>query len=161
MKNYRLLLGIILLLLIGACEKEDIQQSNSSNETLIFGLSYGFCLGDECVRLFKIEDGELFAEAGVERLRLDEPIPFQTEALPEQDYERALPLLNDFPELLTTAQDTIYGSPDAADQGSIFLQWQSEDINRFWLLDTRVDALPEELRNYAERVKTITEELSE
>ena len=161
MRNYWLFLGIVLLFLVSACEKETIQKSNEQEATLIFGLSNGFCLGDVCVRLFKIEDGTIRADDGVERLRLDEPIPFQSTALPEADYERALPLLDDFPELLTTAQDTVYGIPDAYDQGSIFIQLQSDEVDRFWLLDTNVDALPEELQSYATRVKAITNELSE
>lgn len=151
----------IALLLATACGDDDVLNLDAnSSDTLIFGIAYGFCAGDECVRLFKLEDEELY-KTNFERLVAGEPIDFDDTPLSEADYELANPLRRQIPDALLTTRDTILGIPDAYDQGTIYIEVENENESRYWLLDTNVEALPVNIQPYAEQVTDVWRQLIE
>ncbi|MEL6718443.1 MAG: hypothetical protein AAFO82_12130 [Bacteroidota bacterium] len=160
MKNISLFGLIVVFLLSSAmsCEKDEVQELET-DATLIFGIVYGFCQGD-CAQLFKLEGEELFEDDGVDRLQLEEVIQFKDIPRSTADYELAIPLRTDFPESLIGRTDTIIGIPNAYDQGGIYLQYQDDITDRFWYIDTNLEALPEELRPYIDKVKKVWAELT-
>lgn len=160
MKNISILALVVLFLLSSAmsCEKDEIQKLET-DATLIFGLVYGFCQGD-CAQLFKLEGDNLYEDDGIDRLQAEQPLLFKETPLSSADYNLAISLRSDFPESLLNNQDTIIGIPNAYDQGGIYIEYKDDEIDRFWMLDTNLDALPEDLRPYADRVKDVWEELT-
>ena len=154
-------IAIMVLLFATACNDEDISDLNVNNsDTLTFGVVYGFCFGDECVQLFKLEDDELY-KTNFERFVAEEPINFDGAPLPEADYELANPLRQQFSDALLNTRDTILGIPDAYDQGGIFIQLETDNVSRYWMLDTNIEALPTEVQPYAKQVFDVWLELTE
>lgn len=142
-----------------SCEKDEVQELESET-TLVFGLVYGFCQGD-CAKLFKLEGDNLYEDDGINRLQPEEPLLFKEEPLSNTAYDLAASLRSEFPESLINNPDTIIGIPNAYDQGGIYIEYKDGINDRFWMLDTNLDALPENLRPYANRVKDIWSELTQ
>ena len=161
MKNISILALAAIFLLSSAmsCEKDEIQELEN-DATLIFGLVYGFCQGD-CAQLFKLEGDNLYEDDGIDRLQAEQTLLFKETPRSSTDYDLAAVLRSDFPENLINNPDTIIGIPNAYDQGGIYIEYKDGETDRFWMLDTNLDALPENLRPYADRVKNIWSELTQ
>ncbi|MEN0049140.1 MAG: hypothetical protein AAF806_18925 [Bacteroidota bacterium] len=161
MRNISILALILVFLLSSAmsCEKDEVLESENDT-TLIFGLVYGFCQGD-CAQLFKLEGDNLYEDDGIDRLQAEQVLLFKETPLSNVKYDLATSLRSDFPASLINNPDTIIGIPNAYDQGGIYIEYQNGEVDRFWMLDTNLDALPEDLRPYADRLKEVWTELTQ
>ena len=138
------------------CDKEeDCCLPIPDDRSLIFGTYFGHCVGD-CAQLFKIDQGEIFPDEGVDRIIENEALIFGA-ALPMKDYDSAKFLLENFPGDLLNEEVNILGIPDAYDQGGIYLELVQGDSSRVWYLDSNISALPEYLQGYATDVLKTTE----
>ena len=136
---------------------DDIPEADIS---LVFGTYYGFCFGD-CADIYKLEEGQLFADKEIENFYefRDEELPFEADPRPEEDYSIAETLLETFPTRLFDEEEETLGIPDAHDQGGIYLEIRTPDRTQRWFLDTIAERLPEYLRDYAREVMEIVREL--
>ncbi len=112
---------------------------------LVFGLYYGECVGD-CATLLKLEDGKLYAdnieypfeivsdENGFFSHEI-ENISFKKQALPEEYYPVAKRLLSKFPGELLLVDEQVFGTPDAYDQGGLYLAMQINGKRKAWKID--------------------------
>ena len=155
---------VVLSVAFSGCAHLDpyfnLPDDGEEDTVLVFGTYYGFCLGD-CTHLYKLEDGQLFGDQGIDNLYLyaDRELPFQSEARPGEDYDRARILLDEFPNDLLGEEEETLGIPDAYDQGGIYLELRRGEATNRWYLDTNVEALPDYVQDYATMVKAIVEQL--
>ncbi|MEH0156018.1 hypothetical protein V6R21_17860 [Limibacter armeniacum] len=129
------------------------------DEQLVFGLYYGECLGN-CTHLYLIDNEMLYQDDSVTYI-IPEQVPFKPEALPSESYEMAKILLAEFPSALLNETDSIFGCPDCADQGGIFIRYSYGDKTRTFRIDTNDNDLPEYLIPYSNKVESITSSLSQ
>lgn len=152
-------------MIINSCyDDEGVTRSDSDPkvETLIFGKYFDKCQGNACVEIFKLQDGVLEED-------MSDVSPFKgyffmgdftefkgstvikTEALLE------------FPSGLLDTRDTYntIGQPNSADQGSIYLEYQNNDIHKQFIIDADTNNLPEYLREYIIKMKVIIGEIGE
>ncbi len=133
---------IICFLFLSSCAKEEIVNQDGS---FIFGIYFGFCV-DNCAHIYKYEDERVFPDI-IDRFALDALI-FSDDPDPDL-VSTAKELADNFPSALLNSDQEIYGCPDCADQGTIFLQREANGQVRSWFIDTRIqDDWPEELKEY-------------
>ena len=139
------------------CSKENNDPNTvDENTELIFGNYFGHCFGN-CVHLYKMKDGELFADL------MDQGNPaeatFGSTPLTNEKYQEAMPVMETFPEELLDEEKSTIGCPDCADQGGYFIQITRDGETRTWKLDTNQNSLPSYLKSYTNLIRETMEKL--
>ena len=159
MKYLHLILFIAVISFFGCSKESPGQKCETLVEGhLIFGTYYGECLGN-CAFLYKIENCLLY-EDDMESYYTDD-LSFNSDPLSQEDYELALDAEAMFPADLWNETDSVFGIPDAYDQGGIYIEKNNAGTIRKWHLDTNEEAIPEYLREYAALIKNLVLSLEE
>ena len=131
--------------------------NNSSDDYLIFGRFYGFCVGEECIEIFKITNSQIFEDQ-------NDNYPQQSgegnnfydgnfNELPNEAFSLANQIQGTFPlDLIAVESGTVFGQPDAADQGGIYVEYKWGDIHKYWVIDNAKNNVPEYLYDFMDEV---------
>ncbi len=152
----KLLIALCLCLPFMACTDDEKIVQFGEDDQLIFGTFYGECAGN-CTVLYKIQSGSLF-EDDVD-FGIPEVILFNDLPLSEADYLIAEELANTFPSDLTDSDKEVYGCPDCADQGGVYLELKQGDNTRKWRIDTRNDEQSAQILAYKARLFMVMDSL--
>ena len=135
------------LIFLFACKKD----SNVPKDADFVFTQYAcFCAGN-CVSGYKIAENKLYKGAG-ERCEI-ENLNYDSQALDAAKLALAEALRDAIPQMMLDAKQERYGCPDCADQGGYYVKLQTNDGARNWYLDTRKDALPDEVRGFVEKLE--------
>lgn len=163
MSNSKICIVLSLLLLWTSCKKDEDKISNckllSSDDYLIFGTYYGFCIGD-CASIYKLTTSELH-EDSIANFEKEKPISFKTQALPTSKLSTAAVLCDSFPlDRLFSEQETV-GCPDCHDQGVVYLELKKSGQVKKWYVDPDVNAdkVPAYLKTYIKELKAALDKL--
>ncbi len=131
-KVFSILFSLLLLTYI-SCKKNTIVLSDA--DYLIFGHFHGFCTGEKCIEIFRLEKDKLFEDT-------KDLYPSSTEfyngnyiELSHQKYANTKDLVNYFPNDLLNEAKTIIGMPDGGDWGGFYIEYNYNGVRKFWLLD--------------------------
>lgn len=140
---------IILGLLVGniSCNNDDaVNPKNYSY--LIFGHFYGECMGEGCVETFKLTDTQLFEDTNDnyfgENLNFIE--------LEHSKFELVKDLKNAIPSQLLDDNTPIFGCPDCADGGGLFIQYSKNGKAQSWRIDKIKSHVPDYLHAFMDQV---------
>lgn len=160
MKTFSKLILLSLAFMLTNCANEITRPENEecdcyylteSDDSFVFGKYFGFCMGEQCTNLYKIQDNQVFAD-NMERLMHPDDLVFKSEPLSNEKYQVAKAVLDAFPEgLLAETAETI-GCPDCADQGGYFIELKTNGETRRWYLDNFKDKLPAYLKTYTAQI---------
>ncbi len=154
MRNHILLL-LIIPLTFTSCEK-----LRSPKDYLVFGTFYGFCHGEMCTELFKLQDGVLYEDQKDGYPNYQEDFyDGDFKKLDGSDYEIAKHMLDDFPLKLLDETDVLFGCPDCADQGGFYLEYKVDGVHKYFVLDQFKDNVPAYARSYLDEVNRVVQEL--
>lgn len=141
---------LFLLLLVSfsvaGCKKEDDELGNG--DYLIFGTFYGFCEGETCIEIYKIDNKQLYEDQN-DNYSLNN---FDFEEINNNDYASVKELVEQFPEKLFDEPSTI-GCPDCTDQGGVFILYKKNGVKHEWRIDNFTDDLPNYIQEYTDLVK--------
>ncbi len=154
--THRFSLLIAIAALIFSCEEQD-SPGMSSEEYLVFGKFYGFCLGDNCVQIFKIESNQLSKNKLHQYPARNSFYPDTYDLLSNTKFESVSGLLDIFPDRLLNETDTIFGCPDCADQGGYYIEANFAEIRKFWIIDTSRSNVPEYLHPFLDEIDAAIE----
>ncbi len=138
-----------LLFLTSGCN-EDLKPSKSNY--LIFGHFYGECLGEQCIEIFRYEEGQLFEDSNDRYPNSTGFYVGKWERLSNQKFNDTKDLIDDFPMDLLNETNTVIGQPDAGDWGGLYIEYNFNGIRKFWLLDQKKDNVPAEYHIFIDRV---------
>ncbi|WP_417361414.1 hypothetical protein [Galbibacter sp.] len=139
-----------LLLLIGAfasCNNDDYIASNES-DYLIFGHFYGMCVGESCVETFMLTDTSLLEDTKDDYTGKE----FNFKKLSNSKFEQVKDLPDFLPNQLVNEKDSIFGCPDCADAGGLFVQYSENGNVKSWRIDQVKANVPEYLHNFMDKV---------
>ncbi len=127
---------------------ESTEEDALGEEYLLFGYYHGFCGGEECIEIFKLTDAQLYE-------LVDDPYPDAADfplsstivPLDSTLYEQVAFVKDLVPQELLDSEESIFGIPDAYDQGGFILEWDYDGQTGLWLMDTDTTALPEYLHD--------------
>lgn len=140
---------ILVLLVFNSCKDKDIIVPN---EYLVFGHFYGFCAGEECIELFKVDNERVYEDA------LDR-YPSRTtfyegnfRDIGKDYWKEAETLYSILPDSLRAAESgTVYGCPDCADSGGFYIEYKNSKDRKFWVIDKVKSQVPTFLHHFMDQ----------
>jgi len=132
------------------CEKADIDPEGSGY--LVFGQFYGFCIGDDCVQIFKLEHDNLLEDTKKEYPGRSDFYEGSYVGLDNSHFEQVKDLIDYFPEEMLNEVDTVFGCPDCMDQGGMYIEYNFNGIRKFWIIDNFTGNVPAYLHDFMEKV---------
>lgn len=115
------LLLFFLIAFVISCSKDETIDLEKGN-FLIFGHFYGLCGGEGCVETYKLTSNKLYEDT-IDDYSGSE---FNFIELGSDQYEQVKDLINYFPDELLNESESIFGCPDCADGGGLFVQYSNE-----------------------------------
>ncbi len=151
MKKIKILISIVFGLIIASCNKDD-NTSLSESDYLIFGQFNGLCAGEECIEIFKLESNKLLED-------INDNYPDRTNFytgnyidLGNAKYDLVNDLTDYFPTNLINEIDTVFGCPDCADQGGLYIEYNFNGLRKFWIIDQSKVSVPNYLHDFIDKV---------
>ncbi len=154
---YSILLMIMIASVFSSCSEDEIAEPT---EYLIFGHFYGFCVGDHCIQIYKLDGEGLYMDQNKTYPRHDEFYDASFVELGNKYYELVNDLEIYFPSQLLNETDTIIGCPDCADGGGLYIEYKTETIHRFWLIDQDISRVEPYLYEFMEQINDKIEEIN-
>ena len=147
MKKPILIALIFINILNYNCSSDDSIHIDES-DYLIFGHFYGMCVGDDCVLTYKLTDGALYEDLNHNYLGTD----LNFKELDNAKFEQVKDLANHIPSNLLNENESVFGCPDCADQGGLFIEISKNGVKKSWRIDQQKDNVPEYLHNFMDQV---------
>jgi hypothetical protein len=131
-----------------SCNNNDDSIEINEQNFLIFGHFYGKCIGEGCVETFKLTDKKLFEDT------IDDYIGqnFEFIELENDKFEKVKNLVDFFPNQLLNKSETVFGCPDCADGGGLFIQYSESGNLKSWRIDQSKNNVPTYLHNFIDKV---------
>ena len=151
MKKHSIVL-ILLLPVLFSCNKKDDAINDSKEGYLVFGRFNGFCKGEECIEIFKIDSSYLFEDSKDAYPSRDTFYSGNFVALSDAKFNVTKDLINSFPMQLLNEKDTVFGCPDFADGGGIYLEYNFNGDHGYWIIDNNLYNVPDYLHSYMDEI---------
>lgn len=142
---------ILVLCLQVSCEK-CVEVEVQDNDILVFGHFYNMCIGESCVEIYKLEGEKLFEDTNDQYPGNQEFFSGNFVELGDDKYILVKDLVDQFPNQLLNESETIFGCPDCADQGGLYLEYKSDQVHKFWILDQAKTGVPEYAQEYMDLI---------
>ena len=156
----KLFLFTILAILIVSCEKQD-ESPEQTPQYILFGHFYGFCIGEQCVEIYKLTDSNLFEDDLDQYPSRENPYDGNFNKLENSKYQLVKSLAENIPPELLLETDTVIGMPDASDGGGVYFALKNDAGTRFWLIDQFDHNIPEYLRPFKKQINNGILEINE
>ena len=150
-KKLSLIIAGILLMSNSSCQKEGFSLKGET-DYIIFGSSYGMCVGD-CAITYLLKSDGLYKSK--DYLKTGNANTF-TEKLSAEKFQQLKNITASIPsELVNSNKDEeTFGCPDCADQGGYYLELIRESKkNKIFRIDTNTDQLPDYVKKAAAEIK--------
>ena len=121
---------------------------------VVYGTYAGECM-NHCTLMFKLEKDKLLVDTTdsfFDNSQQTERVIFKGDTLSHEDFLKAQKVEERLPKLLLNSQSKDFGNPDQHDQGGIYIQFKSNNELKTFYIDTELDKIPGELRDYAKLI---------
>jgi len=129
---------------------EHVEFGNADH--LIFGHFYGFCVGEGCIEIFKLEKSGLSEDSLDTFPRKDDFYDGNFIPLDSTKYNLVKYLMDDFPENLLSDETGVFGCPDCADGGGLYIEYYFNGIHKSWIIDQVKSHVPVYLHDFMDEV---------
>ena len=139
----------LFLIVIGAltsCNKDNI--TINEQNFFIFGHFYGECFGEGCVETYKLTDVKLYEDIVDDYS--GQNLDFVE--LNNEQFELVNDLADFFPVQLLNESDAVFGCPDCADGGGLFIQYSDNGVLKSWRIDQVQNNVPTYLHDFIDQV---------
>ncbi len=134
-----------------SCNKTD-DDVLEVDEYLIFGHFYGFCQGETCIEIYKLENGKLYEDSNDDYPGSTDYYNANFTELSNNIFEEVDGLQDVFPSGLLNETEVVLGSPDAGDWGGLYIEYNKDGLKDFWLLDQMKSNVSEEYHDFIDAV---------
>ncbi len=134
--------------------KEAVSQSKSEAEFeyLIFGHFYGECIGKLCVEIFKLTENRLFEDSNDYYPGWQKQYNGKFYELENDRFNLAKDLIKYFPSKLLNEDKLVFGCPDCADGGGLYIELKANGAVRHWTIDQDKNHVPDYLHDFMDKV---------
>jgi hypothetical protein len=147
MKVFSAIFLAVLLFSISSC-KQDPPAYAAIDNYLIFGHFYGLCVGEGCVEIFMLTDKMLYEDLNDNYL----PANFSFTELSSDKFEQVKNLVDSIPPQLLNETKDVFGCPDCADQGGLYIEYAKDGNVNSWRIDQSKNATPAYLHDFMDLV---------
>nr|WP_294896732.1 hypothetical protein [uncultured Pedobacter sp.] len=142
---------LLLILIFGifiSCKKDNSKIVIDDKNFLIFGHFYGECFGEKCVETYKLTDKKLFEDT------IDDYSGRNLNFIESSNdkFEEVKDLIDFFPNELLESDKSIFGCPDCADGGGLFIQYSENGKLKTWRIDQDKKNVPSYLHSFIDKV---------
>ncbi|MDE0917918.1 MAG: hypothetical protein OSA04_06385 [Flavobacteriales bacterium] len=137
---------LITIAITTSCNKECITLNEQNY--LVFGHFYGMCAGEGCVETYKLTNMKLYEDLiddysgqNLDFVELD-----------NETFEQVSDLADFFPNQLLSESETVFGCPDCADGGGLFIQYSDNGNLQSWRIDQMQENVPSYLHSFMDHV---------
>jgi hypothetical protein len=145
MKTQITLLFALTIAFFTGCKIDEPLPAGDDDPTeydfVVFGKYNGMCAGDNCVEVFKMENGNLYEDTS-NLYPGDGPYQGTYVQMPAAKYDLVKNLLNQIPSQLLNEPNGTFGIPDAYDQGGFIVEVKENGTLKHWRIDTNPSAIP-------------------
>src|SRR5690606_35950241 len=120
----------------------------NKNDYLVFGHFYGMCIGNSCVVNYKLSDNKVYEDLKKAYSHTE----FEFEVLNNGKFEQVKNLMDFFPSKLLNEKESVFGCPDCADQGGLFIQLSKNGVVKSWRIDTQKEHVPSYLHDFMDKI---------
>lgn len=144
----KIALGLLVFGILLSCSSDDDALNITDDNFLIFGHFYGMCGGEGCVETFKLNEKSLYEDT------IDDYSGQNMEfvELENELFEEVRDIEDFFPSQLLNQNETVFGCPDCADGGGLFIQYSENGILKSWRIDQTKSNVPSYLHNFIDKV---------
>ncbi|TXE08431.1 hypothetical protein ES711_07955 [Gelidibacter salicanalis] len=143
----RVFFFLFTAVVLTACNSDD-DNTIETGDYLIFGHYYGMCAGQSCVEIFKLTETKLYEDTN-DNYSLDN-LSFRE--LDHATFENVRSLISAVPQELLTDETSVFGCPDCADGGGLYIQLSQNGTLYTWNMDQIKENVPEYLHNFMDEV---------
>jgi hypothetical protein len=143
------------LLSLEACQQEEL----ANPDYLVFGHFYGFCQGERCVEIFRVDPRNLYEDTKDVYPTSTRPYEGNYVLQSDPQYQKVRDLSNHIPAKLLKEENTVIGQPDAGDWGGIYIEIKKNRQHRFFLIDKKRENIPAYLHPFIEEVEAAIAQL--
>lgn len=145
MNNLLKLCSILAIFAFSSCSR--FKRENI--DYIIYGTYAGECTG-RCATMYKLEKSRLLIDTTDSYFdNHGNNITFNGDTLIRAEFLKALTIKQQIPEILLQSRSRDFGSPDSRDQGGIFIELKSGPNSKQFHIDTDLDKIPNELKDFA------------
>ncbi len=145
----KIFFGFLTIGCLLSCSIDDDNEINIKEQNfLVFGHFYGECFGEGCIETFKLTNKLLFEDI------IDDYNGQNTEfvELDNDLFEQVKNITDFFPNQLLNQNETVFGCPDCADGGGLFIQYSENGNIKSWRIDQVKRNVPEYLHTFIDKV---------
>ncbi|HCS20812.1 MAG TPA: hypothetical protein DIW47_09675 [Bacteroidetes bacterium] len=147
----------LMVLLLTACKKDAPKPSNP--DYIVFGHFYGECMGEGCIEIFKLKEDKLLEDTNDLYPNSKDFYNGHYIQLSEQKFNATKELTSLFPPDLLNETKTVFGSPDAADGGGLYIEYNANGVRKFWLFDQMKGNVPSKYHAFMDKVNEKIQQL--
>lgn len=139
----------LLTLLATSCTKEIETTTGAEikNDYLTFGTFHGECFGNDCVKIFVLEEEKLYRDPnGLNGTEIN----YIT--LSNDKYNLVKDLVDYFPTNLYDEDNQTFGCPDCVDQGGIYVRYVIDRNSGEFRIDTDKSKIPIFLHEFVDKI---------
>lgn len=140
----------LMVFLLTSCKKDNREFSNS--DYILFGHFYGECMGEQCIEIFKLKIDKLYEDTNDHYPNSNDFYDGNFIQLSEQKFSATRDLSSSFPADLLNESTTVFGSPDAADGGGLYVEYASNGVRKFWLFDQNKNNVPTTYHDFMDKI---------
>lgn len=145
------LAALLIILTASSCSNKSYV-ALKENEYIVFGHFYGNCLGEDCVKLFKLTSHKLYEDRNKKYPSSERAYEGDFHEIGNAEFEKVKTLAGMIPAELLAEESHLIGAPDAADGGGIYFEYTVNGKKHFWLIDQVNENLPEYLVKFKSEI---------
>ena len=145
---------ICILLILTSCEHNELVESGSTSDYILFGHFYGFCQGEKCIEIFKLTTTALYEDTNDKYPNQSKPYEGAFQQLDQSLFEKVKDLASKVPQELLATDSGVIGQPDAGDWGGLYFEISVHGKKQYWLMDKMKTNLPDYLRPFAADIES-------
>ena len=131
-----------------SCDRNDDDNQSNQSDYLIFGQFYGFCIGETCIETFKLTDQNLYEDTLDDYFAENQMFV----RISDDKFEQVKDLMDDFPNELLNDNESVFGCPDCADGGGLYIEYSKNGVVKSWRIYKRKADVPEYLHDFIDEV---------
>ena len=143
---------LVAIFILASCEEESLNKSTS--DYFIFGHFYGECGGEQCIEIYKLESGQLYEDINDNYPDFQNAYAGDYLAISSEKFEVVKDIVDAFPQQLFEETNLVIGQPDAGDWGGLYIEYNYNGVNRFWLIDLKTSNTPDYLHDFVDEVQS-------
>ena len=145
---------LILIYTSISCSNTDEKPAQlvlSGGDYIVFGRFYGFCGGEQCIEIYKLTATTL-SEDSLDMYPLMSNNTTNFVPMPDQKFLLAQDLSAFFPISLLQETSTVFGTPDAYDQGGMIVEYNIDGVQKRFYFDNNIQVVPDQYHIFLNKI---------